>query len=45
MRFRRDGVPMGRAYQPDDYAVLEPDADVIAAMARALKERRAAEPR
>lgn len=40
MRFRRDGVPMGRAYQPDDYVVLEPDAGAIAAIAAALKDRR-----
>lgn len=41
MRFRRDDIPMGRAYQPDDYVVLEPDAEQIAAMARALRERSA----
>jgi len=39
MRFRKDGIPMGRAYEPDEYVLLEPDADEIAAMARALKDR------
>jgi copper homeostasis protein len=38
MRFRRREVTMGRAYEPDDRVVLEPDADAVAAMARILTE-------
>ncbi|MGD8329476.1 MAG: copper homeostasis protein CutC [Acidobacteriota bacterium] len=39
MSHRKDNIPMGRRYEPDDYVVLEPDADQIAAMVRALKGR------
>ena len=39
MRFRKDGIPMGRPYEPQEYVVVEPDADEVAAMARALNER------
>ncbi len=39
MLFRKDGVPMGRSYEPQEYVILEPDADEIAAMARALNDR------
>ncbi len=37
MRFRKDGIPMGRSYEPDDYSRLEPDPEEIAAIARALQ--------
>jgi copper homeostasis protein len=36
MQFRREEIPMGRAYQPDDYVVIEPDPDEIAAMVHTL---------
>ncbi len=39
MRFRQPGIPMGRSYEPDEYVLLEPDGDELAAMARALKQR------
>ena len=39
MRFRKHGIPMGRSYEPDDYSRLEPDAEEIAAIARALQEQ------
>lgn len=42
MRYRKANVPMGRPYQPNDYVVLEPDADQITAMTRALKGSRGA---
>jgi len=38
MRFRKDGIPMGRPYEPEEYILLEPDPDEIAAMARALTD-------
>lgn len=37
MQHRREDIPMGRPYQPDDYVVVEPDAAQISAMASALK--------
>ena len=38
MHFRKEGIPMGRAYEPDEYVLLEPDAEEIGAMASALKQ-------
>lgn len=38
MRFRKEGMPMGRSCEPDEYSRLEPDAEEIAAIARALRE-------
>jgi len=38
MRFRSESIPMGRSYEPDEYVLLEPDADEVAAMACALAE-------
>ncbi len=39
MRFRREDIPMGRPYEPDEYVLPEPDPDEIRAMARALVRR------
>jgi copper homeostasis protein len=37
MRFRKDGIPMGRSYEPDEYSRLEPDPEEIAAIVGALQ--------
>lgn len=39
MRFRKDNIPMGRSYTPNEYSLLEPDPKEIAAIARALQEQ------
>ena len=38
MRFRQQGIPMGRSYEPDEYSRPEPDPEEITAIARALHQ-------
>ena len=39
MSFRKEGIPMGRSYEPDEYLLLETDGEQIGAIAAALKGR------